>query len=30
VVIMVSTVGEILRVELPGDWTLVNEQLIDF
>ena len=30
VVIMVSTVGEILRVELPDGWTLVNEQLIDF
>ncbi len=30
VVIMVSAVGEILRVELPDDWTLVNEQLVNF
>jgi hypothetical protein len=30
VVVMVSTVGEILRVELPGDWTLVNEQLANY
>jgi hypothetical protein len=27
VVVTVSPVGEILRVELPGEWTLVNEQL---
>ncbi len=27
VVVMVSTVGEILRVELPGGWTLASEQL---
>ena len=30
VVVLVSTVGEILRVELPDDWTLVNEQLVNF
>ena len=29
VVVMVSRVGEILRVELPGDMTLVNEALIN-
>ncbi|MDB6125372.1 MAG: hypothetical protein JWQ71_4365 [Pedosphaera sp.] len=27
IVIMVSRVGEILRVELPDDWVLVNDQL---
>jgi hypothetical protein len=27
VVVMVSLVGEILRLELPGDWVLVNDQL---
>jgi hypothetical protein len=30
VVVTVSSVGEILRVELPDGWSLVNEQLIDF
>jgi hypothetical protein len=28
ILILVSRVGEILRVELPGDWTLVNDQLM--
>jgi hypothetical protein len=30
IIVMVSEVGEILRVELPDEWTIVNDQFSDF